>query len=234
MLVFIGAMQIEVDAILNRMSQVQKKTISKTDFYQGKLAGIECLVMLSGVGKVASALSTTILFEHFQVSGVVNIGTAGGLVSNQSVLDVVVSKKVAHHDVDVPGWPKGFDQSKTCYEADPIMIKAIEQVVSDSKETVWFGHIVTGDCFVYRDEQMTRIQQEFPSALCAEMEGASIAQVCAHYGCPFVILRSLSDIIHKAGNEMTFDEYAEKASARSAKWCESFIRAYSDHKIEYC
>lgn len=229
MLAFVGAMQIEVDAILERMSHVEKKCISNTDFYIGKLADIDCLVMLSGVGKVAAALTTTLLFEHFDVSGVVNIGTAGGLVSNQSVLDVVVSKKVAYHDVDVPGWPKGFNQTKTCYIADSEMIKAVEQVTQDTQETVWFGNIATGDCFVYRDDQLQRIQQEYPEALCVEMEGAAIAQVCTHYGCPFVILRSLSDIAHQAGNEMTFDQYAAKASVRSAKWCERFIQAYTSH-----
>lgn len=227
MLAFIGAMQIEVDAILERMSHVEKQQISQTDFYVGQLAGVDCLVMLSGIGKVAAAMSTTLLFEHFDVTGVVNIGTAGGLDQRQNVLDVVVSKKVAHHDVDVPGWPKGFDQEKTCYTADPKMISAVEEITKDSSETVWFGNIVTGDCFVYRDEQIARIQEEFAGALCAEMEGAAIAQVCVHYGCPFVILRSLSDITHKAGNEMTFDEYAVKASIRSAKWCEQFIEVVS-------
>lgn len=44
------------------------------------------------------------------------------------------------------------------------------------------------------------------------MEAASIAQVCAHYGVPFVVVRSLSDITLKEGNEMTFEEYAQKAS----------------------
>lgn len=230
MLAFIGAMELEVQAFLERMSDVEKKVISNIDFYEGKLAGIECLVMKSGIAKVAAAISTTIMFEHFDIDGVVNIGTAGGLDEREEVLDVVISEKVAHHDIDVPSpdndWPKGFNQTKTCYEADEKMVNVLKEVTQSENDRVWFGNIVTGDCFIYRDDQINRIQKEYPGALCAEMEGAAIAQVCRHYECPFVIIRSLSDIAHKENNEMTFDEYASKASERSAIWCERFIRSY--------
>lgn len=226
MLAFIGAMDLEVEAFLERMTNIQKLEISQVDFYKGKLSEIECIVMRSGVAKVAAALSTTILFEHFDIDGVVNIGTAGGLNINQEVLDVVVSEKVAYHDIDVPDpyWPKGFDQNKTCFKADEHYVNVIKEITSENKDRVWFGNIVTGDGFIYREDQIERIQREYPGALCAEMEGAAIAQVCRHYNKPFIILRSLSDITHKQNNEITFDEYAIKASQRSASWCEKFIK----------
>ncbi len=231
MLAFIGAMSLEVEEILKRMTDVEKKVISNVDFYEGKLAGIECVVMKSGIAKVAAAISTTILFEHFDINGVINIGTAGGLDPRQEVLDVVISERVAHHDIDVPGpdddWPKGFNQDKTCYQADQGMLDVLKEITKDSKERVWFGNIATGDCFIYREDQIQRIQADYPGALCAEMEGAAIGQVCRQYNCPFVIIRSLSDITHKENNEMTFDEYAVKASERSAMWCERFITNYS-------
>lgn len=225
MIAFIGAMDLEVEAILEKMNDVKKQEISHVDFYRGKLSGVECIVMLSGVAKVAAALSTTILFEHFEIDGVVNIGTAGGLNIEQEVLDVVVSEKVAYHDIDVPdpNWPKGFNQEKTCFKADEHYIDVIKEIVNEGNDRVWFGNIVTGDGFIYRDDQINRIQNEYPGALCAEMEGAAIAQVSRHYGKPFIILRSLSDITHKQNNEITFDEYAVKASQRSAIWCEKFI-----------
>lgn len=226
MLAFIGAMELEVQEFLKRMEDVKKHDISHIDFYTGKLAGIECLVMRSGVAKVAAAISTTIMFEHFKIDGVINIGTAGGLDMKEEVLDVVVSTRVAHHDIDVPGWDVGFDQERNSFIADQKMIDCLKSIVDES-DRVWFGDIATGDCFIYREDQIQRIMKDYPTALCAEMEGAAIAQVCRHYQCPFVIIRSLSDITHKEGNELSFDEYAEKASSRSALWCEKFIQVYS-------
>ena len=52
--------------------------------------------------------------------------------------------------------------------------------------------IVTGDRFVDGDirEQLVR---DFPEALCVEMEGGAVAQVCYLNGVPFVIVRIISD-----------------------------------------
>jgi len=47
------------------------------------------------------------------------------------------------------------------------------------------------------------------------MEGAAIAQVCATFGIPFVILRSISDLADNSADS-TYDEYSEKVSVMSA------------------
>ena len=108
MIAIIGAMKVEIDALLDRMSEVQACPVQKISFYTGKLAGEPVVVTQSGVGKTLAAMSTTLLLEHFDVDGVINIGTAGGLLENQEVLDVVISTRIAHHDVNVPGWNHGF------------------------------------------------------------------------------------------------------------------------------
>lgn len=55
------------------------------------------------------------------------------------------------------------------------------------------------------------------------MEGASIAHVCSVFKCPFIVIRSLSDLVRNPKNEMTFDEYLHKASERSAQFCYMFV-----------
>ena len=91
MIAIIGAMKVEIDALLKRMSEVQACPVQKISFYTGKLAGEPVVVTQSGVGKTLAAMSTTLLLDHFDVDGVINIGTAGGLLVNQEVLDVVIS-----------------------------------------------------------------------------------------------------------------------------------------------
>ena len=54
------------------------------------------------------------------------------------------------------------------------------------------GLIVTGDQFI-KDEQRHAILNDFPDALCVEMEGGAIAQVCHLNAVPFVIVRVISD-----------------------------------------
>ena len=205
MIAIIGAMKVEIDALLDRMSEVQACPVQKISFYTGKLAGEPVVVTQSGVGKTLAAMSTTLLLE------------------NQEVLDVVISTRIAHHDVNVPGWNHGFGpDNPCCFSADERYVQAAGEVIQQ-QDRAWIGPVASGDCFVNTPEQVERILRDYPQALCAEMEAASIAQVCAHYGVPFVVVRSLSDITLKEGNEMTFEEYAQKASVRSADWCEKLV-----------
>lgn len=220
MIGIIGAMDEEIQEILNVMEEVEHQSFHGIDFYHGIMNHTPVVVMKSGVAKVAAAMTTTVLLEHYDVKGLINIGTAGGLREEEEVLDVIISSKVAHHDVDVTpfGWPRGFDQTKTCYAADKRYIEAIEKVI-DEKDRVFVGPLVSGDSFIYRQDQVDEILKNYPEALCAEMEAAAVAQVAVHYGKPFVVIRSLSDITLRDNNDVTFDEYVVIASKRSAKWC---------------
>jgi adenosylhomocysteine nucleosidase len=169
-------------------------------------------------------MSTTILFENFDIEGVVNIGTAGGLREDQEVLDVVISNIVAHHDMDISvfGYPLGFDQDYTAYKADDKYIEIMKNII-EKEDRVFIGNIASGDSFIHREDQIELINKNFPGALCAEMEAAGIAQVCKHYKKPFIVIRSLSDITIKEGNDLDFNTYVSLASKRSALWCEKFI-----------
>lgn len=228
MIAIIGAMQQEVQAVTDRMQQVREKTISSIHFFEGVLAGKNVVVMQSGVAKVAAALTTTVLMEHYHPTGIVNMGTAGGLKMEQDVLDAVISTCVAAHDVDVLGWPKGFDQDKTCYQADATYLELMKDIAMQSQNRIWIGPIASGDMFVHQANQYEKILRDFPEALCAEMEAAAIAQVCQHYQVPFIVIRSLSDITVRGDSGIAFEVYLEKASARSAFWCEEFVRQYNE------
>ncbi len=220
MIGIIGAMEEEIQEILNLTKDIKHISYQNIDFYEGIMNHTPVVVMKSGVAKVAAAMTTTVLLEHYDVKGLINIGTAGGLKEEEEVLDVIISTKVAHHDVDVTpfNWPRGFDQTKTCYSADERYIQAIKNVI-DEKDRVWVGPLVSGDSFIYNEKQVSEILKYYPEALCAEMEAAAVAQVATHFNKPFVIIRSLSDITIRDKNELTFDEYVVIASKRSAEWC---------------
>jgi adenosylhomocysteine nucleosidase len=219
MIAIIGAMQQEVDQLLEICQNVEERIIHGSRFYLGKLRSVDVVVALSGVAKVAAAMTTTCLFENFDVKGVINIGTAGGLKSEQEVLDVVVSTQVAHHDVDITafGIKRGFDE-RFSYKADPRFVEVISKLVKSSDHRVWIGPMVSGDQFIHRKEQVDLILADFASANCVEMEAAAIAQVCEHYKIPFVVIRSLSDITVRDDNHLSFEEYLSVAAKRSAHW----------------
>ncbi len=224
MIAFIGAMEEEITQLLDLMENVEKKKISNVDFYEGVLSNHKVVLTKSDVGKVAAAMTTTILFENYDIDGVVNIGTAGGIDPSLKVLDVIISDRVAHHDMDVSvfGWPLGFNQDKTSYKSDENYIKIMKEIIEEN-DRVFIGNIATGDSFIHKEEQVDLINKNFPTTLCAEMEAAGVAQVCKNYNKPFIVIRSLSDITLSKGNELDFTTYVEIASKRSALWCKKFI-----------
>ena len=58
-----------------------------------------------------------------------------------------------------------------------------------------------------------------------EMEGAAIAQVCKLDNIPFIVVRSISDSPN-GNNNITFDQFLEKASKRCAQIIKEFLNIW--------
>jgi len=79
--------------------------------------------------------------------------------------------------------------------------------------TVVAGRIASGDAFVADPRRVAALRERFGAA-CAEMEGAAVAQVCARWGVPWVVVRSISDTAdHDAS--VDFRAFTELAAARA-------------------
>lgn len=222
MIALIAAMEIERDAIVTYMENVERKEISKISFVTGTIKGKETVVVLSGVGKVQAAIATTILLQNFTVDAIINIGTAGGLLETQNVLDVVLSDRVVQHDFDTSPID-GEDGIGKYFNADERLIHVCKEVFDSMDLSYHCGMVASGDVFINNDEQLARLYKYFPASNCAEMEAGAIAEVCSFFNVPFVVIRSLSDVAHKEASEMDFLTYAEKASRRSALFCSEVI-----------
>lgn len=222
MIAIIAAMQAEVDALLQCMDSYKEEQVSGIFFYVGSLAGKETVCMLSGVGKGNAAMSTTILMHQYHPSQVINIGTAGGLVKEQKVLDIVVSSQVIQHDYDTSALD-GEAGIGLLFSADRQLVQQCVDVFTAIQAPYHIGVVASGDQFIAKDEQLLDLMKKFPKAICAEMEAGAIAQVCTHFQVPFIVIRSLSDIAHQEKSEMDFLSYVHKASERSSMFCKKIV-----------
>ncbi|MGN1344797.1 MAG: 5'-methylthioadenosine/adenosylhomocysteine nucleosidase [Traorella sp.] len=221
MIAIISAMEIENEAILALCKDVKEKNISHKKFYEATLSDEKVVLCLSGVGKINAAISTTLLLEHFPIDYIFNIGTAGGLKEEEKVLDCVISSQVVEHDYDTSPLD-GKEGKGVFFDADPLLIDITKNVAQEMKINYHVGLVASGDQFV-TSSSCDKILADFPESMCAEMEAGGVSQVATHYGVPFVIIRSLSDIAHSKGNHMVFSEYVQKASQRSALFCEKCV-----------
>ncbi|HHU36215.1 MAG TPA: 5'-methylthioadenosine/adenosylhomocysteine nucleosidase [Treponema sp.] len=227
----IGAVKEEVDLLVRSLresnSPVRETHLGSMEFFEGKIANAHVVICRCGVGKVHAAMCAQVLISGFSVDRVINTGAAGGLDDRLSLFDIIVSIDAVQHDFDVtsfgykPGCIPGF--TSPFFIADPGMrltalnafAEVIAQFPQDSiKPSVYEGRVATGDVFVANDIIRAELRERF-SPVCVEMEGAAIAQVCAAYSIPFVILRSISDLAGDTAN-VSYDDFSEQASKMSA------------------
>ena len=172
------AMKEELDALLSKIELKNSYEIFDLKFYECELNNINCTLVECGIGKVNAARSTQILIDNMKVDYIINVGVAGGISKDLDVCDIVIGEKLVQHDFDLTGFnhEKGYIPNVGKYiDADEYLVK----IAMDNSEglNIHKGIIASGDIFVTEEKMSDKINTKF-NALCVEMEGASIAQVC--------------------------------------------------------
>ena len=214
----IGAMDVEVAALKEQMQDKQVCVIADSDFCEGKLEGLDAVIVQCGVGKVNAALCAQILCSVYGVTHIVNTGIAGSLNAELDIGDFVISSNAVYHDMDatnfgypmcqVPGLPV------LAFAADQLLIEqAREAAEAAHPGHIHIGRVATGDQFVADKALKEKIIRD-TGAFCTEMEGAAIAHTAWKNQVPFVIIRAISD---KADDSAQMDYPTFEAAA--AKCC---------------
>jgi adenosylhomocysteine nucleosidase len=211
----LGAMPQEVALMARSMTIHRTVEAGLRTFYEGEWGGQEVVLVLSRVGKVSAAVTTLLLLERFGVSHVVFSGVAGAVDPKLRLGDVVIADRLVQHDMNAsPLFPR-FEiplLGKTEFEASmhrevlaaarhyldesfPREVpSATREAFGMSKPVVHQGLIVSGDQFLADPVKTSALRAALPDALCTEMEGAAVAQVCHEMGrVPFAVIRVISD-----------------------------------------
>ncbi|MBO6257928.1 MAG: 5'-methylthioadenosine/adenosylhomocysteine nucleosidase [Succinivibrio sp.] len=218
----IGAMDPEIEHLTKDLRDIHKQTIGFAEFISGKLADRDVVIVRCGIGKVSAGAVTALLISHYNVTCVINTGSAGGIGHGLKVGDTVFSTKVAYHDADLTvfGYKRGQMAAHPLYfDADAQLISLAEEAalsLTDFKGAIKKGVVLSGDQFISDPDKKLSLVETFPEALVVEMEGAAIAQICNDFCVPFLVIRAVSDCAEE-GNAMTYEEFLPLASQNSAK-----------------
>ena len=212
MIGIIFAMKEELDEFIKLVNNIKEEKIYDLTFYKCNLFNKELVLVESGVGKVNAARATQILIDKMNPKYIFNVGVAGSISGSVDVMDIVVSDKLVQHDFDITGFDheKGYIPNVGIYmDADKYLLDITKSVNIDTK--VHIGTIASGDIFITDKNMSTKINNKF-NALCVEMEGASIAQVCTLSSVPYLVIRSISDSPNQNdNNKITYEEFLEKS-----------------------
>lgn len=200
-------------------------------FTIGTIGANECVLLQCGIGKVNAAVGTATLIHRYAPDCVVSTGCAGGIDDSLNVMDVVVSREVAYHDVDIPGCEPGQVQGL------PQRFRAEEQLVdvattmprdADATAVIRAGLICSGDQFISDAAQLAAIKGRFPEALAVDMESAAIAQTCHLLQTPYVSFRVLSDTPGADNHLEQYFDFWDRMATQSFATTRRFLMALPD------
>lgn len=216
----------EVERIIE---QIEHKTITEKGgrvFYEGVFEGVDIVVAFSHWGKVAAALTTSILLQEFKVDRLVSLGIASAVVPELNVGDVVVAQRLFQHDMDMRPLFRRYEiplRGVTSFVTPENELKmatdAVYNFLKQAKELrkelvdynilapkLQLGDMASGDLFITGASRKATINRNLPSVLCADMESAAIAQTCADFQVPFLFIRTIVE----GANEDADTEFEER------------------------
>lgn len=231
----------EMVLLAEALTQRHDEEIAGVPIARGRLDGRPVVLVESGLGKVAAALSATLLLDRFDCRALVFSGVAGGIDPALGIGDIVVGERLIQHDYGAVvgdrhvafragAFPLGEPRDDAAFVPDVALLARARaalagftppplsaQVLGEAhgrQPKLVFGTIVTGDTFVNSAALRLRLYERW-NAQAVEMEGAAVAQVAERFGAPCIVVRALSDL---AGEEshMDFGRFLDIASATAA------------------
>ena len=225
----IGAMELEVEKLIEAMTDKQEVLFGKRKFYTGKLEGTDVVLARCGVGKVNAALTVQMMVDKFGITDIINTGVAGSLNEKIDIGDIVLATNAVYHDMEAIafGYERGQVPQMDVFDfpTSPELVDTAEaackKVNPDIK--VFKGRIASGDQFIADKETKNNIVKYF-SPMCVEMEGAAMAHAAYVNGINCLIIRAISDKADDSA-EMDYPTFEAKAAVH----CANMVREMMKH-----
>jgi adenosylhomocysteine nucleosidase len=241
----ISALHEEQQGLVEAMERPYKLIHGMREVWVGQLWEIDAVCVLSRIGKVAAAMTATLLVEKFGVTHILFTGVAGAGDKSIRVGDVVVAESLVQHDMDAsPLFPRHEVPltGLTHFPSDRQMALRLAASARSFLETglddaidpqeraafalqaprVHRGLIASGDQFLASRERINALGAALPGVLAVEMEGAAVAQVCFELGIPFGVIRTISD----NANENAATDFMRFVKSVAARYAFDIVRRF--------
>jgi futalosine hydrolase len=190
------------------VSRLEMEVGRKTACF-GVLSGAPVIVFAAGMGKVNAAHGLTALLERREVRGVVGFGVAGAYAgSGLEVGDVALASHCIYGDdgVEAPGgWlstegigiPLLEQDGRPVYNQialEPARVQRAADALEAAGVHARVGPFVTVSACSGTAARGAEVEARF-GGIVEGMEGAALAHVAALYGCPFLEVRAVSNLV---------------------------------------
>ena len=221
----IAAMQIEIDALKERLENSETVTYSGIDYVCGSLHGKRVIAAKCGIGKVFAAVCAQTMILKFAPDCIINTGVAGALNPKLHITDIVIGERTVQHDMDTSaiGDPVGLVSgiNVVFFDSDKYVVETIENAAKELELVNMRGTVACGDRFVSDSETKKKIVENFSADAC-DMESAAMSHVCYINNVPFGAIRAISDGAD-GDAQMDYPTFAALAAERGIALTDKFI-----------
>jgi adenosylhomocysteine nucleosidase len=227
-----------------------------------EIAGQPVVVVRSGMGVAVAAAATERVIDTHSPTAIVNYGCAGAHHRDIMPGDVVIGERYVNHS-RLQILPTGeeryvgfkYEVSGEYFEAadlaaDPHLLEVTKAAAATYEpepwprdllwpETVSYRHpkihsgtVVSADIWTQAHDRLDVLHGRHAS-LCEDMETASVAQICALHGVPFVSIKDISNSeYHRASDLTEFGDFptaevGKRAAGLALRVVEAVVREQS-------
>ena len=209
-----GAMDIEIQKMIDKLEEKEKIVISDYEFYIGKVSHYNVIISKTLIGTINATIATILGIEKFKPDIVINQGIAGAHRESIHIGDIIIGEKCYNINAySMPSKNRGegsnpFEwepdkRAKEIKSADYELVQKFQKFLQEKhRGKVYIGTIGSGDVFNREIDRIDWINNKFGN-LCEDMESIGVYSVCNKFKIPCIGIRIISN------NEITGEELDE-------------------------
>ncbi len=185
MLGLIVAMEREAENVIPLIENKSEGKMAGKRVITGNLFGKKIVLIITGIGKVSSALSTQVLIDNYHPELIINFGSVGAVNKEIKIGEYCIVEKCAQFDFDlreIDPVPLGYNQDydrvffENCYPNLPYrkVTLGTSDKFTSNKEII--NEVIDMGCDI------------------RDMEGGAIAQTCISNEVKLIMLKGITDV----------------------------------------
>ncbi|MDQ8205457.1 5'-methylthioadenosine/S-adenosylhomocysteine nucleosidase [Pelagicoccus sp. SDUM812003] len=236
----LGAVPQETKPIVAALKDPVEGECSGLAYTRGRLGENEVVVSLTGVGKSYTAMVTAVFLKEFEPDAAFMTGTAARIDAGLRTGDVILPARVFLHDygslgddgitmagLQPPSVPNRAPLLANDFSIPAVMHRKAMSLISEYEPhsvtvdgetypvSIRSGVVTSGDFFGVNARRISELRTLDVDLM--EMESATFALVCGHFGVPFLVVRSGSNQAQPTPSDdyLTYGPFAAESAAKA-------------------
>ena len=233
-----GALQSEIDYLLNIFNIKKKISIGTFCFYECSYKEYPVIICKTKIGEISSAIATSLAIKKYDPLFILNQGTAGALVKWLNKGGIVIGKQIYYlsdfstdenkeNEIINPWKKDGYrtiDGEFLSYNANKELLDWLKSLDIFSKDNIYFDIIGSGDIWTKNLDKMRCYNDKY-GIVCEAMECSGAYLAANSLDVPLISIRVISN------NEFNNQIYDDSIGIISQKISVDIIDKFLQEKV---